>query len=176
MFHEPGVFIKRLDSIFEKKNRACFGSIGARLWPQPGTLPLYYEGKAMKTIFTRNNAYVTKDNNNSPHGKFHRFLFLFSSKFCLICSPYLPMLCHLSHTVSLSDIPDKWSLPTRYWTLASFENFPSESQLDEAHSWIKDMNQRFCIYACGNVEAKLKEQCHEDFTVQFRAKIITLRL
>ena len=22
-----------------------------------------------------------KDNNNSPHGKFHRFLFLFSSKF-----------------------------------------------------------------------------------------------
>ena len=29
MFHEPGVFIQRLDSIFAKKNSAGLGSIGA---------------------------------------------------------------------------------------------------------------------------------------------------
>ena len=33
-----------------EKNRACFGSIGARLWLQPPALPLYYEGKVKKTI------------------------------------------------------------------------------------------------------------------------------
>ena len=47
-----------------------------------------------------------KDNNNSPHGKFHRFLFPFSSKFSdLKFASYvlykLPVLCHVSHTVSL---------------------------------------------------------------------------
>ena len=42
---------------FREKNRASFGSIGTRLWLQ------------------------SPDNNNSPHGKFHQFLFPFSSKF-----------------------------------------------------------------------------------------------
>ena len=47
-----------------------------------------------------------KDNKNSPHGKFHRFLFPFSSKFSdLNFASYvlynLPALCHVSHTVSL---------------------------------------------------------------------------
>ena len=77
---------------FREKNGACFGSIGTRFWRQPPTLPLHYEGKVMKTIFPQNYAYVSK---------FHRFLFPFSSKFCLICPLYLPVLCHVSHTVSL---------------------------------------------------------------------------
>ena len=47
-----------------------------------------------------------KDNNNSPHGKFHRFLFPFSSEFLdLNFASYvlynLPVLCHVSQTVSL---------------------------------------------------------------------------
>ena len=47
-----------------------------------------------------------KDNKNSPHGKFQRFLFPFSSKFSdLNFASYvlynLPVLCHVSHTVSL---------------------------------------------------------------------------
>ena len=47
-----------------------------------------------------------KDNKNSPHGKFHRFLFPFSSKFSdLNFASYvvynLLVLCHVSHTVSL---------------------------------------------------------------------------
>ena len=47
-----------------------------------------------------------KDNKNSPHGKFHRFLFPFSGKFSdLNFASYvlynLPVLCHVSHTVSL---------------------------------------------------------------------------
>ena len=67
---------------FREKNRVCFGSIRTRLWRYPPTLPLHYEGKVKKnskTIFPQNFVYV-KDNNNSPHGKFHRFLFPFSSK------------------------------------------------------------------------------------------------
>ena len=45
----------------EKKNRACFESIGARFWCLPPTLPLYYEGKVMKTIFPENYVYVLKE-------------------------------------------------------------------------------------------------------------------
>ena len=62
--------------VFREKSPVCFGSIGARLWLQSPTLPLYYEGKVKKPIFPRNFVY----DNNSPHGKFHRFLFPFSSK------------------------------------------------------------------------------------------------
>ena len=47
MFYEPGVFIYWLDSIFAKKNSACFGSIGARFWRETPTLPLYHEGKVI---------------------------------------------------------------------------------------------------------------------------------
>ena len=45
---------------FREKSLACFGSIEARLWRQHPTLPLYYEGKAMKTIFPQNYVYVLK--------------------------------------------------------------------------------------------------------------------
>ena len=65
---------------FREKNRACFGSIGTRLWCLPPTLPLYYEGKMLKTLFSPKLRVRIKDNNNSPHGKFHRFLFPFSRK------------------------------------------------------------------------------------------------
>ena len=44
----------------KKRNRACFGSIGARSWRQPPSLPLFYEGKVMKTIFPENYEYVLK--------------------------------------------------------------------------------------------------------------------
>ena len=59
----------------------------------------------------QHNDFVTKqssklNNNNSPHGKFHQFLFPFSSKFSdLNFASYvlynLLVLCHVSHTVSL---------------------------------------------------------------------------
>ena len=35
----------------------------------------------MRGLFCLNLCVHIKDNNNSPHGKFHRFLFPFSSKF-----------------------------------------------------------------------------------------------
>ena len=38
---------------FRGKNRACFGSIGARVCCEPPTLPLYYKGKVIKTIFPK---------------------------------------------------------------------------------------------------------------------------
>ena len=58
-----------------------------------------------------------KDNNNSPHGKFHRFLFPFSSKFSdLNFDSYvlfsLPVLCHVSHTVSLGYLWSYWGILT----------------------------------------------------------------
>ena len=37
-----------------------FGSIGARFWCQPLTLPLYYEGKVMMTVFPQNYVYVLR--------------------------------------------------------------------------------------------------------------------
>ena len=45
---------------FPEKNRGFFGSIGARLWLQSPTLPLYYEGRAMKTTFPKNYVYVLR--------------------------------------------------------------------------------------------------------------------
>ena len=45
---------------FGEKNRAFFGSIGARVCCQSPTLPLYYEGKVMKTTFPKNYVYVLR--------------------------------------------------------------------------------------------------------------------
>ena len=59
--------------------------------------PLYYVGKMKETIFPKLRVHI-KENNNLPHGKFHQFLFPFSSKFPdlnqfrPICSLYLLML------------------------------------------------------------------------------------
>ena len=95
---------------FREKNRACFRSIGARFWRQPSTLGLFFEEKVMKTIFPVFGAQKLrvriKDNKNSTHSKFQRFLFPFSSEFSDLHFPSyvfynLPVLCHVSHTVSL---------------------------------------------------------------------------
>ena len=43
-------------------------------------------------LFSKLRVHI-KDNNNSPHGKFHRFLFPFSSKF-----PYLNFTPYLLHS------------------------------------------------------------------------------
>ena len=45
---------------FREKSRVCFGSIGARFWCLPPTLPLYYEGKVKKTIFPQDFVYVLR--------------------------------------------------------------------------------------------------------------------
>ena len=43
-------------------------------------LPLSYVGKMKETIFPKLRVHI-KDENNSPHGKFHGCLFPFSNKF-----------------------------------------------------------------------------------------------
>ena len=68
---------------FHEKNRVCF-VFGARLWRPPPTLPLYYEGNVKKTIPPPPPPRLRvriKNRKNSPHGKFHRLLFSFASKF-----------------------------------------------------------------------------------------------
>ena len=66
---------------FCKKNCVCFGSIGARVCCQPPTLPLYYEGKMMKTLFPQNYVYV-KRLTTTPHMEsFIDFYFHFLANF-----------------------------------------------------------------------------------------------
>ena len=62
--------------------------------------------KADEDYFSQKLCVRIKDNKNSPHGKFHRCLFPFSSKlsdlnFASYVLYNLPVLCHASHTVSL---------------------------------------------------------------------------
>ena len=62
--------------------------------------------KGDEAYFSQKLRVRIKDNNNSPHGKFHRFLFPFSSKvldlnFASYVLYNLPVLCHVSHTASL---------------------------------------------------------------------------
>ena len=55
---------------------------------QPPILSLYYVAKMKETIFPKLRVHL-KDNNNSPQGKFHRFLFPFTNKFSnLNFAPY----------------------------------------------------------------------------------------
>ena len=71
-------------------------------------LPCHFTMKERgRTVFSQKKLCVRiKDHQNSPHVKFHRFLFPFSSKFSdLNFASYvlynLPVLCHMPHTVSL---------------------------------------------------------------------------
>ena len=65
MFHEPGVFIEQMDSIFTKKIMLVWGPSEPQRCRQPPTLSLYYVGKMKETIFSETSCDI-KDNNNSP--------------------------------------------------------------------------------------------------------------
>ena len=66
---------------FREKSRACFGSIGTRLWLQSPTLPLYYEGKVKKTIFPQNFVYVLRTTTTRHMVSFIDCYFHFLGKF-----------------------------------------------------------------------------------------------
>ena len=66
---------------FREKNRVFFGSIGARLWFQSPTLPLYYEGEAMKTTFPKNYMYVLRTTKTLHMVSFIDFDFHFPANF-----------------------------------------------------------------------------------------------
>ena len=83
--HVPRVWRVSLASElnFGEKNRASFGSIGARL--------LYHEGKVMKTIFPQNYVYVLRTTTTRHMVSFIDFYFHFLANFQtyklhLICS------------------------------------------------------------------------------------------
>ena len=52
MFHEPGVFIKQLDSLFAKKIMLVWGPSEPQRCRQQPTLSLYYVEKMKETIFS----------------------------------------------------------------------------------------------------------------------------
>ena len=66
---------------FREKNRACFESIGARVCSQSPTLPLYYEGKMMKTIFLQNYVFVLRTTTTRHMVSFIDFYFHFLANF-----------------------------------------------------------------------------------------------
>ena len=66
---------------FREKNRACFGSIGTRLWLERPTLPLYYEEKIIKTIFPQKYVYVLRTTATRHMISFIDFYFHFLADF-----------------------------------------------------------------------------------------------
>ena len=88
-----------------------------------------------------------KDNNSSPHGKFYRFLFPFSSKFSDLNFASYVLYIYL-HTVSLGDLwsdvdidivygsPESWCSPE--WAKALKNGFLGKQTVclvvDEAHA------------------------------------------
>ena len=66
---------------FREKKSVCFGSIGVQVRLQPPTLPLYYEGKAMKTNFPQNYVYVLRTTRTSHMVSFIDYYFHFLANF-----------------------------------------------------------------------------------------------
>ena len=66
---------------FREENPVCFESIGARVCLQSPTLPLYYEGKVMKTIFPKNVLYVLGATTTRHMVSFIDFYFHFLENF-----------------------------------------------------------------------------------------------
>ena len=64
-----------------EKNRVYFGSIGARFWRQPPTLPLYYEGNGDEDYLPQNYVYVLRTTTPRHVVSFIDFYFPFLAKF-----------------------------------------------------------------------------------------------
>ena len=62
---------------FREKHRACFGWIGDRVCYESPTLPLYYEGKVMKTIFPEGFVYVLRTTVTRHMASFTIFISIF---------------------------------------------------------------------------------------------------
>ena len=82
MSYEPGVFIQRLDSIFAKKPVFVLGRSESEfaLILSP-FLPLYYEGKVKKTIFSQDFVYVLRTTRTRHMVSFIDFYFHFLANF-----------------------------------------------------------------------------------------------
>ena len=66
---------------FREKIRVFLGSIGGRVCFSSPTLPLYYEGKVMKTTFPKNYVYVLRTTKTRHMVSFINFYFHFPANF-----------------------------------------------------------------------------------------------
>ena len=66
---------------FREKHCVFLGSIGGRICFQSPTLPLYYEGKVMKTTFPKNYVYVLRTTETRHMVSFTDFYFHFPANF-----------------------------------------------------------------------------------------------
>ena len=66
---------------FREKNCVFWGSVGARVCCESPTLPLYYEGKVMKTNFPKNYVYVLRTTKTRHMVSFIDFYFHFLANF-----------------------------------------------------------------------------------------------
>ena len=79
---------------FHEKNRFCFGVDRNPTLAAASYLATLIWRKDDEDSFSPKVRVRIKDNNNSPHGKFHQFLFPFSSKFSdLNFSSYILYIC-----------------------------------------------------------------------------------
>ena len=62
-------------------SRVTHSEPGLLLWRQPPTLPLYYEGKTMKTIFPQSYVYVLRPTTTRHMVSFIDFYFHFLANF-----------------------------------------------------------------------------------------------
>ena len=97
-------------SIFEKKMVLVWGRSEPRRCCQPPTLPLNYAEKMRETIFPKSRVHI-KDNNNSPHGKLHQFLFPFSDKFLDLNFVPFVLYIYLCYMKSVRDTNSEPGLP-----------------------------------------------------------------
>ena len=113
-----------------------------------------------------------KDNKNSPHGKFQRFLFPFSSKFSdLNFASYvlynLPVLCHVSHTVSLGYLWSKCkpscskslSLVLIHRKISKIQPFENVKINKEMHDHPDAVRHSVSSLVCWNLSGLLSSKC-----------------
>ena len=95
-----------------KKIVLVLGRLESRRWLLSPTLSLYYEQKEGERgpFFPKLRVRI-KDNNSSPHGKFHRFLFPFSFKFPDLNFASFVLYIYLCGTHSEPGLPVEKVLP-----------------------------------------------------------------
>ena len=81
--HVPRAWLVHLATGFDfhEKHCACFGSIGVPTLASVFSSCHYTMKEGERGPFSPKLRVRIKNNNSSPHGKFHRFLFPFSCKF-----------------------------------------------------------------------------------------------
>ena len=113
--------------------------------------------------FDKNSLHI-KDNNNSPHGKFHRFLFPFSSKFPDL--NFAPYVLYIYSCYETSTWHKQWAWVSCAQTKPGREAFPNipgkpehESNTDISLPDPRKRKRRVCTQAINYYKSKSLSSC-----------------